>query len=190
MVSKACTQRKFPLGVRLLGRADEALGDAIALRLADEGRRALDAEEADLGLEVARRVVRAAVVAQRQAVGGAARDGAEVAPHTSADRLERLEAVARGGGMNADALAGAVVRGDEDARLALGEGDGLGHVGAPHGIDAFGGDGAVMGPVSGAADAMRRQQPVLAHRLADPPGRSADAGEAQPRPDLAVALAV
>jgi hypothetical protein len=30
---------------------DEALSDAVALRLADEGRRGLDAEEGDLALE-------------------------------------------------------------------------------------------------------------------------------------------
>src|SRR5918912_1485239 len=41
-----------------------------------------------------------------------------------------------------------------------------------------------------AADPMRREQAVLAHQAADPPGRGADAGVAQPGPDLAVALAV
>src|SRR5918998_6151716 len=79
----------------LLQGADEALGDAVALRLADEGRRTLDAEEADLALEVARHVVRAAVVAQREALGDAAADRAEVAQDALTDRLERLEAVAR-----------------------------------------------------------------------------------------------
>src|SRR5918998_3572063 len=98
----------------LLEGADEALRDAVALRLADEGGRALDAEEADLGLEVARQVVGAVVVAQRQAVGCAAVDGAEAAQDALTHRLERLEAVAGAGGMAADALAGAVVDGDED----------------------------------------------------------------------------
>src|SRR3712207_9025049 len=35
----------------LIQGADEAFGDAVALRLADEGGRALDAEEADLVLD-------------------------------------------------------------------------------------------------------------------------------------------
>ena len=83
----------------LLEGADEALGDAVALRLADEGGRALDAEEADLRLEVASQIARAVVVAQRQAFGRAAVEGAEVAQHALPDRLERFEAVARMGGM-------------------------------------------------------------------------------------------
>src|SRR5918997_2953922 len=97
----------------LLEGADEAFGDAVALRLADERGRALDAEAADLGPEVARQVVGAVVVAQRQALGHVPPDRAEVAPHALADRLQRLEAVAGAGGMAADALAGAVVDGDE-----------------------------------------------------------------------------
>src|SRR3712207_927666 len=109
---------------------------------------------------------------------------------SSASKLERLEAVAGGGGVAADALAGAVVDGDEDPGPALGEGDGLGHVGAPHGIHRGGGDGAVVRAMVGTADPVRRERPVLAHQPADPPGRGADAGMAQPGPDLAVALAV
>src|SRR5215218_4473533 len=120
----------------LLQGADEALGHAIALRLADEGGRALDAEEADLVLEVARQVVRAVVMAQREALGHVPLDRTEMAQHALADRLERLEAVAGGSGVAADALAGAVVDGDEDAGPALGQGDGLGHVGAPHHVHA------------------------------------------------------
>ena len=43
---------------------------------------------------------------------------------------------------------------------------------------------------SGTADPVRRQQAVLAHQAPDPPGRGADAGMAQPGPDLPVALAM
>jgi hypothetical protein len=45
-----------------LESADEALGDAVAFGLAHEGRRGVDAEEGDLGLEVVRHVVGAVVV--------------------------------------------------------------------------------------------------------------------------------
>src|SRR5512132_3831642 len=48
-----------------LQRTDEALGDAVAFGLA-HGRRSLDAEEGDLGLEVVRHVVGAVVVAKLQ----------------------------------------------------------------------------------------------------------------------------
>src|ERR687893_1404803 len=63
----------------LLQGADEAFRDAVALRLADEGRRTLDAEEADLALEVARHVVQAVVMAQGEPLGDTAADRAEVA---------------------------------------------------------------------------------------------------------------
>ncbi len=68
-----------------------------------EGGRALDPEERDLVLEVAGHVVRAVVVAEREALGDVPPDGAEVAQDALAHRLERLEAVAGAGGMAADA---------------------------------------------------------------------------------------
>src|SRR3954468_10047894 len=51
----------------LLQRADEALGAAIALGCANEGRGAVNAEEGKLLLEVVRHVLRAMVVPQLQA---------------------------------------------------------------------------------------------------------------------------
>src|SRR3954451_20168714 len=183
-VSKVCTHEV------LLQGADEALRDAIALRLADEGGRALDAEEADLVLEVAGQVVGAMVVAQGETLGRVLLEAAEVAQDALAHRLERLEAVAGAGGMAADALAGAVVDGNEDPGPAVSEGDSLGHIGAPHDIHRRGGDSAVMGALLRTADPVRREQAVLAHQAADPPGRGADPGMAQAGPDLAVALAM
>ena len=79
-----------------------------------EGGRALDAEEGDLVLEVAGHVVRAVVVPEGETLGCVLFDAAEVAQHALAHRLECLEAVAGAGGMVADALAGAVIDGDED----------------------------------------------------------------------------
>src|SRR3712207_2430026 len=174
----------------LLQGANEAFGDTVALRLADEGGRALEAEESDLVLEVARHVVGAMIVAQGEALGHVSLDVAEVAQDGLAHRLERLEAVAGARGMAADALAGAMVDGDEDPGPALFEGHGLGHVGAPHDIHGGGGDGAVMRALLRTADPVRREQAVLAHQAPDPPGRGADPGMAQPSPDLAVALAM
>src|SRR5512132_2733063 len=45
---------------------DEALGDAVALGLAHEGRRGLDAEEGDLALEVVGHIVRSVVVPEHE----------------------------------------------------------------------------------------------------------------------------
>ena len=47
-------------------------------------------------------------MAKRETLADVPLDGAEVAQDALADRLKRLEAVAGGGGMAADALAGAV----------------------------------------------------------------------------------
>src|SRR5919112_5633323 len=174
----------------LLQGADEAFGDAVALRLADEGGRALEAEESDLVLEVAGQVVGAMVVAQGEALGRVLLDAAEVAQDALAHWLERLEAVAGAGGMAADALAGAMVDGNEHPGPAFSEGDSLGHVGAPHEIHGGGGDDAVMRALLRTADPVRREQAVLAHQPPDPPGRGADPDMAQAGPDLAVALAV
>src|SRR3954466_1961854 len=174
----------------LLQGADEAFGDAVALGLADEGGRALDAKKGDLVLEVAGHVVRAVVVAEGETLGGVLFDAAEVAQDALAHRLERLEAVAGGGSMVADALAGAVVGGDESPGPAFSEGHSLGHVGAPHDIYGGGGDGAIVRALLRTADPVWREQAVLAHEAVDPPGRGADPGMAQPGPDLAVALAV
>ena len=58
-------------------------------------------------------------------------------------------------------------------------------------IDPLGGDRAVVGSrAMRAAGTLMRQQAVLAHQPQDAAPAGADAGEAQPRPQLAVALAV
>src|SRR4051812_44332878 len=129
-------------------------------------------------------------MAEGETFGRVSLDAAKVAQDALAHRLECLEAVAGASGMAADALAGAVVDGDEHPGPAVFEGDGLGHVGPPHDIHGGGGDGAVMGALLRTADAVRRQQAVLAHQTPDPPGRGADAGMAQPGPGLAGALAL
>src|SRR3954447_1301939 len=165
-------------------------GDAVALGLADEGGRALDAEEGDLVLEVAGHVVRAVVVTQGEALGHVLLDGTEVAQDALAHRLECLEAVAGAGGMVAHALTGAVIDGDKHPGPALVQGHGLGHVGTPHDIHGGGGDGAVVRALLRVADAVRREQTVLAHEPPDPPGRGADARMPQAGADLAVALAM
>ena len=126
MVSKWRTPQEV-----FLQRTDEALGHAVALGLAHEGRRGLDGEEGDLALEVVGQVVRAMVVAEHEAGGYVLTDGAEVPAHTLADRFQGLEAVGALVGVDADAFAVAVIDGDEDVGHALGQGDALGHVGAP-----------------------------------------------------------
>lgn len=174
-----------------LERADEAFGTAVALRGAHEGRRALDAEEGDLGLEVVGHVLAAVVMAQGEPRGDTGGEGPEPFPHALADRLQGLEAGRPFRRVDADAFRRAVIHGDEHADLAVGQGDGGRQVGAPHLVDPFAGDRSVVGSgASGPASPMWRQQAVLAHQPQDAPFRGPQAGEAQPGPDLAIAFAV
>jgi hypothetical protein len=59
------------------------------------------------------------VVAQGEAAGDIPAERSEVMPDSLADRLERLEAGSAAGSMDADALGGAVVDGDEHRDLPL-----------------------------------------------------------------------
>ena len=52
----------------LLQHPDEALGAAVALGLADEGRRAFQAKEADLALEMVADILRPMIVTEREAM--------------------------------------------------------------------------------------------------------------------------
>src|SRR3954454_20928298 len=174
----------------LLQRADEALGAAVALGLADESRRALDAEKADLGPEVMAHVLAPVIVAEPEAGGDVLGEGAEALAHRLPDRLQGLEAVSVKAGVDADALGRAVVDGDEHRRLAL-AGHHRGQIGPPHQVDSPGRDRAVVGPRAvRPPGTLVRQQAVLAGEPEDAAAAGADAREAQHRPQLAVALAM
>src|SRR5918996_1099539 len=174
----------------LLEGPDEALDTAVAFGLAHEGRRALDAEEGQLALVVVGDELTAVVVAELEAAGDARAEGAEAGTHSLAQRLERLEPGRPAGGVDADAFRRAVIDRDEDRGLPL-AGHGRGQVGAPHLVDPLRADRPVVGlRAVRPTDPVRRQQVVLAHQPQDAAFGGADAGEAQPRPDLAMALAV
>jgi hypothetical protein len=83
----------------LLQDPDEALGSAVPFRLADEGRRACDAEEADLGLEVVADTLAAVVVAgEPKARSDALGKAAMALADGLLDRLEGLEAIGAAAG--------------------------------------------------------------------------------------------
>ena len=85
-------------------------------------------------LDVVGRALRAVVVADPEAPGGALGDGADALEDALPDRLERLVACAAPGGVDACALGRAVVEGEDGEPSALG-GEGGGPAGAPHGVD-------------------------------------------------------
>src|SRR3954452_17674235 len=115
---------------------------------------------------------------------------AEALAHALTDRLERLEALGAAAGVKADALGRAMTDSHEHRGLAF-TGHHRGQVGAPHQINPLGGDGAVMGArAPWPARALMGQQAVLAHQPQDAEPAGAEALKAQPRPQLAVALAM
>src|SRR4051794_41748058 len=83
-----------------------------------KGRRAFDAEETDLGLEVVADVLTAVVVAEPKAGSDALGEAAMALADGLPDRLEGLEAIRAAAGGDADALGRAVVGGDENRRPA------------------------------------------------------------------------
>ena len=127
----------------------------------------------------------AVIVADLQATGDTLGEGAAAGAHALTKGLERLEPIRLAGGMDAQAFGRAVVDGDEDRGLAR-AGRGRGQIGAPHLVHAFGPDRAVMGlRAMRSADPAGRQQVVRPHQAKHTPLGRADAGEAQPCPDLA-----
>src|SRR4051812_38128518 len=130
------------------------------------------------------------IVAELKAGGGALGEGAKMRAHALTNGLERLETIGASAGVEANALGRAVIDGNEHRRLAL-AGHDRGQIAAPHDVDPLGGDRAVVGSrAMRAAGTLMRQQAMLAHEPQDAAPTGADAGEAQPRPQLAVALAV
>src|SRR3954454_23272327 len=195
-VSKRRTRSRFSFRVRMNRSAPRSrcagrrTGSAVALRLAHERRRALDAEEAALGLDVVAHVLAPVVVAQLQAGGDVLGERAAALAHRLLGRLERLEAVGAPAGMDADALGRAVVDGDEYRGLAL-AGHHRGQVGPPHQVDPLGRDRAVVGPRAvSTPGTLVRQQAVLTREPQDAAPAGADPRESQPRPQLTIALAV
>src|SRR4051794_13242368 len=89
----------------LLERTDEPLGAAVALGLADEGRRALHAEEADLHLEVVADVLAAVIVAEPQSGGDVLGEGAMASADGLPERPPGLRTAGAAGGVEADARA-------------------------------------------------------------------------------------
>ena len=85
-------------------------------------------------LDVVGRALRAVVVADPEAPGGALGDGADALEDALPDRLERLVACAAPRGVDACALGRAVVEGEDGEPSALG-GEGGRPAGAPHGVD-------------------------------------------------------
>ena len=96
-----------------LERAVEALGDAVGLRLSNEGEAWRDAPELDLVEEVVGGVLRAIVHAQGQAASGIGAGGAELCLETLGNWLQGREAVADLGGMDADAAGIEMIDGRE-----------------------------------------------------------------------------
>jgi hypothetical protein len=98
---------------------DETLGAAVSLRCVHEGRRAFDAEEADLVLKRRRRCMRSVIMPDGETESDAPGDVSEMLAHPLADRFERLEPGGALRGMDAGAFGRAMADRNEHGRLAL-----------------------------------------------------------------------
>src|SRR5205823_10443606 len=119
------------------------LGTAIALRRPDEGGRTLDAEKADLPLELVRHVLRSMVMSHGKAAGARLAEPTEALPHALPDRLQGLEAGSLRMRVDPDTFGGATIDRDEHRRLAFAS-DCRCEVGAPHRVHRVGADGATV----------------------------------------------
>ena len=98
--------------------------------------------------------------------------------HPLAHRLQRLEAIGRTRGMNADDFRIGVFHGDENIGPTFPDGDRLGHVRSPHFIDLVGDDRSIVRSL-GASNAMRSEQAVLAHHAPHTAGARTNASKSQ-----------
>ena len=103
----------------------------VALRLADEGRRRQDAEEATLGLKVVAHILTAMVVAQREPGRRAVGHAPAMIPNALPHRFQRLEARAVFRGVQPHTFGGAMIDRHEDRDLAVGQGRSPRHVVSP-----------------------------------------------------------
>src|SRR6185436_10706354 len=90
-----------------------------------------------------RHVLRPVIVSHREAVRDVGCEAAEVSANALADWFQSLEACGSRMGVNADALGGTMIHRDEDRRPSF-AGEGGGKIGAPHGVDGFWNDGAIV----------------------------------------------
>ena len=131
------------------------------------------------------------VVSDREADGDQRSDGAEARAHALVDGFERLVAGARLRRVDADALGGAVVHGEEDGHLAVLLGECGGRVGAPHLVRCLRDDGAVVRPWSKLSPRTAgREQLRLAHQAEHPRSRGPHSLQRpEAGPDLPMSLA-
>src|SRR5512144_2898756 len=174
----------------LLQRADEALGNAVGLGLADEGEAGRHAEEGQLVLEVPGHEGTAVVVTHQHPACGIGADGSEDLADGQRQRLGGGATVAVLGDMPAETLGVPVLGDDEQRDIAVVRRRDDGAVGPPHDVRRLGGDRAVVVVGRTGWAAMRREQAVLAHDPQHPGPADPDAVDhPQPGPHLAVPLA-
>ena len=173
----------------LLQRLDESLRNPVAFGLADEGGAGRDPEELHLGLEVVAGVLAAVVVPQRQPQRRVLLVATEVFAHTLAEWFQGLEPGAVAGGVDADALAGAVIHRDEDRGLSFSR-QAARRIRSPHLIGQVGGDPAVVDLPPSWTVEVGCGESGLAHQLADAILCGEDATLSEASPDLSVSLPV
>lgn len=128
---------------------------------------------------------------QIHAEGDSFREAAELFAHRLAHWLQRLEPRAAFGGVDAKAVGRVTVEPGGNSHLSIPESEARRGVDAAHLVGLLGQDGPLVPfRFDGRRLPLRRQQLVFAHQPQHAPQGGAHASQAQPRPHLAVAIAV
>ncbi|MEX3612392.1 MAG: hypothetical protein VB124_05695 [Burkholderia sp.] len=104
----------------------ETLGEAVGLRLSDEGVARRNPPELELGAKIVRPVLRAVIHSQGQSAAGISFDRSELLAHPLADWLQCVKAVAHFGDVNANTRRVSMINRSENPDQSLIDGLNLG----------------------------------------------------------------
>src|SRR5688572_24457122 len=173
----------------LLECSDKSFCTAIAFGFADKGRRTGDPQKPQFLLKNMRHILTAMLMPEDQALGAVLPKHPKMGADPLADGLQGFKPGAMHGRMDAHTLGRTMIHRDKDGHLTLLAGEGGGHIGAPHRVDALGDDRPVMGfRAMGMPMARGRQHTVGTHQTQHPTGRCTDTLVPQPGPHLTVAF--
>src|ERR671923_1575934 len=173
----------------LLERPDEAFRTAVAFGFPDKGRRTGDPPNRQCLLKHMRHLLTAMIMTEYQAISAVLPKRPTIGADTLADGLQGCKPRPMCGSMEAHTLGRTMIDRNKDSHLTVLPGEGGGHIGSPHRIDALGDDRPIMGlGAMGMPVTRRGQQPVGTPQTQHPAGRGAYFLIAQSPPHLAVAF--
>src|SRR5450755_1891196 len=163
----------------------------VGLRFADKSKTGFDAPKTDLLQEVVRQILGAMVHAEGKPTGQASLDTAIDIKECHRDGLQSRIAGTVLDHMPADALGAPVLDRRAQPDVTVIDGEDPGSIGAPHHVGGLGDDGAGVLFATRLAASIRAQELVFPHDPKNSLARDTNfIHDSQPRPHLAVALAL